>query len=132
MKVLFLISCLVLGASADRVKRVVGGQKAAIPQPIPALSDSVTKTPPTPQRIGTGTTSSTTGTPVETRTSSSIGTWSPDSVSIFEEERTANVYGVREKDGYIAFKGIPYAKPPLNKNRFQVHRYSCTEFRLYL
>lgn len=41
---------------------------------------------------------------------------------IFVEEyyRSATIHGTKEPEGYYGFKGIRYAKPPIDKLRFQV------------
>lgn len=124
MKILLIFaSCFVLGIRSDRVKRIVGGEKAAIPKPISNLVQNVENTEQSsssgsvlPGRINSATGSSK-GTAA---TSPSPDYDNQDYVSIYEEDRSSKILGVKEKDGYISFKGIRYAKPPLGHNRFQV------------
>lgn len=123
MKILLIFaSCFVLGIRSDRVKRIVGGEKAAIPKPISNLVQNVENTEQSsssgsvlPGRINSATGSSK-GTAA---TSPSPDYDNQDYVSIYEEDRSSKILGVKEKDGYISFKGIRYAKPPLGHNRFQ-------------
>lgn len=121
--VLIFASCLVLGIRSDRVKRIVGGEKAAIPKPIPNLIQNVetTKEPGSSGSVLPGKTSSPAGSSKGAATASPSTDYdSQDYVSIYEEDRSSKILGVKEKDGYISFKGIRYAKPPLGHNRFQV------------
>lgn len=41
-------------------------------------------------------------------------------VFVQDDYRTATVTGHDEPDGYVAYKGIRYAEPPVGKFRFQV------------
>lgn len=41
-------------------------------------------------------------------------------VFVEDDYRTATVTGHDEPDGYVAYKGIRYAEPPVGKFRFQV------------
>ncbi len=112
MKAFILLSFLVLGARCShRVKRIVGGEKAAIPKPLDVSAIKTAQAPSTSQtRAGVGVAATTAKSDV-------VG---ENVVEIFEEDRTSRIEGVKEKDGYISFKGIRYAKPPTEKNRFQV------------
>lgn len=44
-----------------------------------------------------------------------------DNIILMEDEyRSASIIGTEEPEGYYAFKGLRYAKPPVEKLRFQV------------
>lgn len=123
MKVLLiLVSYAVLGVQCDRVKRIVGGEQAAIPKLIPNLVQTAGSTKGS---SSSGNAQSTGSVRAGSSNKAAVTTpatdfYSQDSVYIYEEDRDAKIFGVREKDGYISFKGIRYAQPPLGRNRFQV------------
>lgn len=111
------ITALVLGALVvaancnHRVKRIVGGEKAAIPKPLdfaPGVKAALTAQSSKPASPTT-----TTAKPIKNKISDTI-------VAIYEEEVTAKIEGVQEADGSVIFKGIRYAEPPTGRNRFQV------------
>lgn len=111
MKLIFIFSCFVLSIRCEniRVKRIVGGEKAAIPKPIEL---------PTNKKIDKTSSSS-------SSSSNSIPTGSEkvntdETVFIYEEERNSEIIGTKGKNSFVSFLGIRYAKPPIDKNRFQV------------
>lgn len=107
-----VLAALVVTANCNlRVKRIVGGEKAAIPKPLdfaPGVKAALIAQSAKPASPGT-----TTAKPAKIKISDTI-------VAIYEEEVTAKIEGVQETDGSVIFKGIRYAENPTGRNRFQV------------
>lgn len=122
--VILILSCVFFNVDGKRVKRIVGGEKAAIPRPLEFSagvkndqSTAADKKPSTSGGTGTSANAVPKGGATDTIKSEAID---ETTVAIYEEDRTAKIHGVKETAAYVAFKGIRYAKPPLEKNRFQV------------
>lgn len=49
-------------------------------------------------------------------------------VFVDDDVQSARIFGASEGNKYYAFRGIPYAEPPLNEFRFQVSSNGGLEF----
>lgn len=114
--VAFVLFALVVAANGNhRVKRIVGGEKAAIPKALdfaPGVKAALTAESSKPALP-----KSTTARTPQNKIHNDV------TVAIYEEEVTAKIEGVKEADGSVTFKGIRYAEPPTERNRFQVSGY---------
>ncbi|XP_065212693.1 carboxylesterase 5A isoform X2 [Planococcus citri] len=108
MKFIILL-CLVSCASANhRVKRIVGGEKAAIPQ---ALNLEDVNLPDDSESDGPSL--------IDETESTNFSADGLDYVVVVNEEfRKSKVTGVKERNGQVSFRGIRYAEPPVKRGRF--------------
>lgn len=105
-----IVLCLVSCALANhRVKRIVGGEKAAIP-PRLNLDDANL---PADDSDSSGPSAVT-----EENAPTNFIAGGDNVVVIKEDTRNSKVTGVKERNGQISFKGIRYAEPPTKRNRF--------------
>lgn len=115
--VLLLVSC---AYGNKRVKRIVGGLEAAIPPPL-----NLDEIQLPDDEIGEGSSADNVNVP------SQYSNQGLDNVVVTNEEtRSSQIKGVQEPQGYISFRGIRYAEPPINRSRFVVGNFSRQEVHL--
>lgn len=110
MKIVIVL-CLVSCAFGNyRVKRIVGGERAAIPPPLDLNNVNL---PDESDSDGPSL--------IDENTAPNFSNDGLDNVVVTKEEtRSSKVTGVKERNGQISFRGIRYAEPPLKRGRFVV------------
>lgn len=110
MRILLVICLLSCVQGGKRVKRIVGGLKAAIPPPLNLEGISA----PDESESSDGSF----GGESEEPSYSSDGY---DNVIVINDETgNSRITGVKESNGQVSFRGIRFAEPPLKRNRFGV------------
>ncbi|XP_050433145.1 carboxylesterase 4A [Adelges cooleyi] len=104
LKICWMLSVLALCQANLRIKRIVGGYPALVPE-----GDGV------PNDINEKINKTNDNNIIQPSSSTTVN----NIIYVQDQYRTAEILGVEEPEGVCAFKGIRYAEPPVGRLRFQ-------------